>query len=163
MPKQDDFFAIDLDDTLKAQGVEFPDRPAESREKRDTEASSPGSTEVSVPLDASPLVPPDPPSIDADAGSADEDALEEEFEDESSDSVLDLDETVLEGALHAEAEYTLEIPARCPCCRATISGLLAIRLVRTRVSFISTLPRRGILMACPECRAVLPADLGGLL
>ena len=37
--------------------------------------------------------------------------------------------------------------------------LKAIRLVRTQVNFTSTLPRRGRVIACPICLAVVPAEL----
>lgn len=58
-----------------------------------------------------------------------------------------------------EAEYQLEGPAVCPTCKRDIETVGVIRLLRTRVNFSSTLPRRGYLVACPRCRAVLPADL----
>ena len=55
--------------------------------------------------------------------------------------------------------YNLERPVRCPQCGEPISTLKAIRLQRTEVNFISTLPRRGHVAVCPECLAVLPAEL----
>ena len=58
-----------------------------------------------------------------------------------------------------EAVYKLESPARCPQCGEAISTLKAIRLLRTQVNFISTLPRRGRVAACPNCLAILPAEL----
>ena len=58
-----------------------------------------------------------------------------------------------------EAEYTLEHPVRCPACGERIAALKAVRLVRTHVNFTSTLPRRGRVMACPHCLAVVPAEL----
>jgi DNA-binding response OmpR family regulator len=58
-----------------------------------------------------------------------------------------------------EAEYTLETPVRCPACGETITTLKAVRLVRAQVNFTSTLPRRGRVMACPHCLAVIPAEL----
>jgi CheY-like chemotaxis protein len=58
-----------------------------------------------------------------------------------------------------EAEYTLECPVRCPTCGETITTVKAIRLLRARVNFTSTLPRRGRLVACPHCLAVIPAEL----
>ncbi len=60
----------------------------------------------------------------------------------------------------AEAEYTLEYPARCPHCEADLEMLRVARLLRTRVNFTSTLPRRGHVLACPECRKILSAELG---
>jgi CheY-like chemotaxis protein len=58
-----------------------------------------------------------------------------------------------------EAEYTLETPVRCPACGERISALKAVRLIRTRVNFTSTLPRRGRVLACPHCLAMVPAEL----
>jgi CheY-like chemotaxis protein len=58
-----------------------------------------------------------------------------------------------------EAEYTLECPARCPSCGETLTAVKAIRLLRARVNFTSTFPRRGRLVACPHCLAVIPAEL----
>ena len=58
-----------------------------------------------------------------------------------------------------DAEYTLECPVRCPACGERISNLKAVRLVRSRVNFTSTLPRRGRVVACPLCLAVIPAEL----
>lgn len=62
-------------------------------------------------------------------------------------------------AQSTEAVYRLESPARCPQCGDTISSLKAIRLLRTQVNFISTLPRRGRVAVCPTCLAILPAEL----
>ena len=61
-----------------------------------------------------------------------------------------------------EAEYALESPLECPKCGREISRLEVVRLLRTRVNFTSTLPRKGYAISCPECRAVLSAVLGGL-
>jgi Response regulator containing CheY-like receiver, AAA-type ATPase, and DNA-binding domains len=58
-----------------------------------------------------------------------------------------------------EAEYTLECPVRCPTCGETVTYVKAIRLLRAKVNFTSTLPRRGRLVACPHCLAVIPAEL----
>jgi DNA-binding response OmpR family regulator len=58
-----------------------------------------------------------------------------------------------------DAEYTLECPVRCPTCGETLTAVKAIRLLRARVNFTSTLPRRGRLVACPHCLAVIPAEL----
>lgn len=58
-----------------------------------------------------------------------------------------------------DAEYSLECPVRCPSCGDTISTLKAVRLLRAHVNFTSTLPRRGRLVVCPNCLAVVPADL----
>lgn len=61
-----------------------------------------------------------------------------------------------------EAEYTLESPLACPQCRKEISSLQVVRLLRGRVNFTSTLPRRGHVMVCPACHAILSAELGGI-
>lgn len=62
-----------------------------------------------------------------------------------------------------EAEYTLEMAAACPHCRATIDSVHVVRVLRTRVNFVSSLPRRGQLMVCPQCRAILAGSLGGFI
>jgi hypothetical protein len=59
----------------------------------------------------------------------------------------------------AEAEYSLESPVKCPACGETVSTLKAIRLLRTQVNFISTLPRRGRVIVCPRCGVMVPAEL----
>jgi CheY-like chemotaxis protein len=59
----------------------------------------------------------------------------------------------------AEAEYTLESPVRCSACGERISTLKAVRLIRAQVNFTSTLPRRGRVIVCPHCLAVIPAEL----
>jgi CheY-like chemotaxis protein len=58
-----------------------------------------------------------------------------------------------------EAEYTLESPVRCPSCAERITSIKAVRLIRVQVNFTSTLPRRGRVVVCPHCVAVLPAEL----
>ena len=67
-----------------------------------------------------------------------------------------------ESTIHreSEAEYTLEYPARCPHCSREIEVVLVARLLRTRVNFTSPLPRRGHVMACPSCKAIISAELG---
>ena len=62
-----------------------------------------------------------------------------------------------------EAEFTLETPASCPHCQRTINEVQVIRLLRTRVNFVSSLPRRGQVMVCPRCKAVLSGSLGGFI
>ncbi len=58
-----------------------------------------------------------------------------------------------------EAEYTLECPVRCPTCGEEVTYVKAVRLLRSHVNFTSTLPRRGRLVVCPHCLAVIPAEL----
>ena len=68
--------------------------------------------------------------------------------------------TELQAALgKIDAEYSLECPVRCPSCGDTVSSLKAVRLLRAHVNFTSTLPRRGRLVVCPNCLAVVPAEL----
>jgi CheY-like chemotaxis protein len=71
---------------------------------------------------------------------------------------VDEDDGSLEGGI--EAEYTLEHPVRCSSCREKISTLKAVRVMRSRVNFTSTLPRRGRLVVCPKCLAIMPVELG---
>jgi phage terminase large subunit GpA-like protein len=59
----------------------------------------------------------------------------------------------------SEAEFTLEYPATCPRCGHEVKTLKVARLLRTRVNFVSTLPRRGRVLMCPHCRAILSAEL----
>ncbi len=61
----------------------------------------------------------------------------------------------------AEAEYTLEYQVRCPCCEAEIEMVKVVRLLRTKVNFTSTLPRRGRAIVCPACQKVLSVELSG--
>jgi uncharacterized protein YbaR (Trm112 family) len=61
-----------------------------------------------------------------------------------------------------EAEYALESPVSCPQCRQEIQAIQVVRLLRSRVNFTSTLPRKGHIMLCPACRAILSANLGGM-
>jgi DNA-binding NtrC family response regulator len=58
-----------------------------------------------------------------------------------------------------DAEYTLEMPVRCPACGERINTLKAVRLIRVQVNFTSTLPRRGRVLACPHCLSIVPAEL----
>ena len=63
------------------------------------------------------------------------------------------------GETRIDAEYTLETPVRCPACGERIATLKAVRLIRAQVNFTSTLPRRGRVLACPVCLAIIPAEL----
>lgn len=60
----------------------------------------------------------------------------------------------------SEAEYSLEYPAVCPHCSRELTTVRISRLLRTRVNFVSSLPRRGRVLICPHCRAVLSGELG---
>jgi hypothetical protein len=60
-----------------------------------------------------------------------------------------------------EAEYALESPLLCPHCKSSITSVQVVRLVRTRVNFISMLPRRGYVVVCGACHQILSAELGG--
>lgn len=61
-----------------------------------------------------------------------------------------------------DAIYRLETPVKCPHCGETVTSLRAVRLLRDQVNFTSTLPRRGRVVACPNCQAILPAELTNL-
>ena len=60
------------------------------------------------------------------------------------------------------AEYTMELPARCPHCREIIRTIRVLRLKRSQVTFTSTLPRGGRLMVCPQCERIISAELTAL-
>jgi CheY-like chemotaxis protein len=60
---------------------------------------------------------------------------------------------------NSDAEYRLESPVKCPQCGETLASLKAVRLLRTQVNFTSTLPRRGRVLICPFCHAIVPAEL----
>jgi DNA-binding response OmpR family regulator len=60
---------------------------------------------------------------------------------------------------NSDAEYRLESPVKCPQCGEVITALKAVRLLRTQVNFTSTLPRRGRVLICPFCHAIVPAEL----
>jgi len=63
----------------------------------------------------------------------------------------------------AGAVYTLESPARCPQCEKEIRTFRVLRVLRSQVSFTSTLPRKGYVIVCPECEMLLSAELSGLI
>jgi len=69
--------------------------------------------------------------------------------------------TVPQGYL-GEAEYQLEFPLACPHCKQQIQSVLIVRLLRSRVNFVSSLPRRGHAIACPICQGILSVELGGI-
>lgn len=77
---------------------------------------------------------------------------------------MSADETVVAPAYEEremEAEYTLEYPVACPSCGQVIKVVQVVRLLRTKVNFTSTLPRRGRVMVCPSCKKILSAELAG--
>jgi hypothetical protein len=61
-----------------------------------------------------------------------------------------------------EAEYAMEVPLPCPHCQQQIQSVVIVRLLRLRVNFVSTLPRRGHVVACPHCRGILSVGVGGI-
>jgi hypothetical protein len=68
-----------------------------------------------------------------------------------------------EGLAQEGALYTLEAAARCPECQNEIRTLRVLRVLRTQVSFTSTLPRKGYVVVCPQCERMLSASLSGLV
>lgn len=62
--------------------------------------------------------------------------------------------------VEVEAEYTLESAVSCSNCHEQLETVQVVRLLRTRVNFTSSLPRRGYVVVCPSCRTVIPAAVG---
>ena len=71
-------------------------------------------------------------------------------------------EPMMDEAYDAEASYALEIPVRCGRCSEMISEVRVVRMLRTKVNFTSTLPRRGRVLACPRCLTAISGELGNL-
>lgn len=70
----------------------------------------------------------------------------------------------LPGHRHGDgALYTLEFPVTCPHCAEQITTFRVFRLLRTQVSFTSTLPRKGYVIVCPECERPISSELSGLI
>ncbi len=69
-------------------------------------------------------------------------------------------EQPIECQTEAEAIYQLESAVCCPHCAAQLETVHVVRLLRTRVNFTSSLPRRGYLCTCPECNKVIPGIVG---
>jgi hypothetical protein len=121
-------------------------------------ASLPGTTPVQCPYCAEQL-PPDvrkcPLCLSAVTADADADA--------DADDVYEI--PALEPEIQAEwqsaAVYTLEAAVRCPHCQEPIRSVRVLALTRTQVSFTSTLPRKGRVLACPECERILSVELSG--
>ncbi|MSO45514.1 MAG: hypothetical protein EXQ59_01935 [Acidobacteria bacterium] len=67
------------------------------------------------------------------------------------------------GRASSGAVYTLESALRCPQCAREIRAFRVLRVLRTQVSFTSTLPRKGYVIVCPECDGLLSAELSGLI
>jgi hypothetical protein len=63
----------------------------------------------------------------------------------------------------AGAVYSLEFPVQCPHCAMEISTFKVFRLLRSQVSFTSTLPRKGYVIVCPECDRPISSELSGLI
>ena len=61
----------------------------------------------------------------------------------------------------AEAVYALEYAVICPHCTEELEEVVVVRLLRARVNFTSTLPRRGRVITCPACKKILTAELAG--
>ena len=62
-----------------------------------------------------------------------------------------------------EAAYALEATVKCPLCSAHLASVHVVRLLRSKVNFTSTLPRRGYVAICPSCRGVIPAAIASWL
>jgi hypothetical protein len=63
----------------------------------------------------------------------------------------------------AGAVYSLEFPVQFPHCAMEISTFRVFRLLRSQVSFTSTLPRKGYVIVCPECERPISSELSGLI
>ena len=73
-----------------------------------------------------------------------------------------MDEPKIGPVTFGEAEYLMEKPLPCPHCRQMINSVVIVRLLRGRVNFVSSLPRRGHVIACPACQGILSVELGGI-
>ena len=73
-----------------------------------------------------------------------------------------MDEPTPSSVCFGEAEYAMEIPLPCPHCQQQIQSVMIVRLLRSRVNFVSSLPRRGHVVACPACQGILSVELGGI-
>ncbi len=65
-------------------------------------------------------------------------------------------------ARDSEAEYALEYSCRCPHCQQILRTVAVIRMLRTKVNFTSTMPRRGRAVICSQCRKILTVELNVL-
>ena len=71
-----------------------------------------------------------------------------------------MEKLALEEEVTYEAEYALESAVKCPLCKMNMETVRVVRLLRTKVNFTSSLPRRGYVVICPDCRSVVPASVG---
>jgi hypothetical protein len=76
---------------------------------------------------------------------------------------IPLDQSVTDWRSTLAATYGLEQPVVCCNCRQEIDKLYVVRLYRAKVNFVSSLPRSGRLLVCPNCRTIVPGELGGVL
>jgi hypothetical protein len=105
---------------------------------------------ATVPVAAEVVTPPANPVPEADESSPDVSDVQP----------LDADNY---GRHESGAVYRLEFATRCPHCRKAIKTFKVFRLLRTQVSFTSTLPRKGYVIVCPDCDGLLSTELSGLL
>ena len=107
------------------------------------------SEEIPAHAGACPLCLKEPPGVETD------EAYELELPSEDSAEIIPAE-------WQGGAEYTLELPARCPHCRDIIRTIRVLRLKRTQVTFTSTLPRGGRIIVCPQCERIISAELTAL-
>jgi hypothetical protein len=67
----------------------------------------------------------------------------------------------LANQIDCEAEYQLETAVKCNQCLQMFETVQVIRLLRKKVNFTSSLPRRGYVVVCPKCQTVIPAVIAG--
>jgi hypothetical protein len=75
------------------------------------------------------------------------------------DEPLERDAPEETSARDSEAEYALEYPCICPHCLHSLRAVAVVRILRTKVNFTSTMPRRGRAVICPKCRKILTVEL----
>ena len=83
---------------------------------------------------------------------------EQALESDAADMPAPTPKTAEQGAV-----YSLEFATNCPQCCKKIQTVRVSRLLRTQVSFTSTLPRKGYIIVCPNCDGILSAELSGLI
>jgi hypothetical protein len=76
---------------------------------------------------------------------------------------IPLDGSLTDWRTTLPATYSLEQPVLCAHCRQEIDRLYVVRLYRSKVNFVSSLPRSGRVLICPHCRTIVPGELGGVL